>query len=101
LMKAYLAPYWNARLGTGAGSEGSTEISRASDEQKLLSKDLPFNDLVFDMLPFGVNVPLVTQGAQIWNNTIPGMLQQVLSGRSTPKEAAAAAASQVQQMMAT
>jgi ABC-type glycerol-3-phosphate transport system substrate-binding protein len=101
MMKAYLAPYWNARLGTGAGSEGSTETSRASDEQKLLSKDLPFNDLVFDMLPFGVNVPLVTQGAQIWNNTIPGMLQQVLSGRSTPKEAAAAAASQVQQMMAT
>ena len=101
LMKAYLAPYWNARLGTGAGSEGSTATSRASDEAKTLDKDLPFNNLVFDMLPYGVNVPLVTQGAQVWNNTIPGMIQQVLSGRATPKDAAAAAASQVRQLMAT
>ena len=101
MMRAYLAPYWNARLGTGAGSEGSTATSRASDEAKVLDKDLPFNDLVFDMLPYGVNVPLVTQGAQIWNNTIPGMIQQVLTGRATPKEAANMAAEQVRQMMAT
>ncbi len=58
---------------------------------------MPFNDVVFKMLPYGVNVPLVTQGAQIWNTIIPAMIQQVLSGKSTPKEAAAnAAASQVQ-----
>lgn len=101
MMRAYLAPYWNARLGTGAGSEGSTATSRASDEAKSLDKGLPFNDLVFAMLPFGVNVPLVTQGAQIWNNTIPGMIQQVLTGRATPKEAATTAAEQVRQMMAT
>lgn len=101
LMKAYLAPYWNVRLGTGAGSEASTEAARASPYQAKASKDLPFNDIVFQMLPYGVNVPLVTQGAQIWNIIIPRMIQQVLSGRSTPKEAATAAASQVTQMMST
>jgi multiple sugar transport system substrate-binding protein len=98
MMRAYLAPYWNSRLGTGAGSEASTEEARASKESIDLGKDLPFNDLVFKMLPYGVNVPLVTQGAQIWNTIIPKMIQQVLSGQSTPKEAAAAAAAQVTQM---
>ena len=100
LMKAYLAPYWNVRLGTGAGSEASTEAARASPEQATASKEMPFNDIVFQMLPYGVNVPLVTQGAQIWNTIIPAMIQQVLSGRSTPKEAATAAASQVTRMIA-
>ena len=101
LIKAYLSPYWNARLGVGAGSEASTAASRNSDYHKQMADDLPYNDLVFQMLPYGVNVPLVTQGAQIWNNTIPGMIQQVLTGRATPKDAAAAAANQIKQMMAT
>jgi multiple sugar transport system substrate-binding protein len=101
MMQAYLAPYWNSRLGVGAGSEASTEAARASAESINLGKDLPFNDLVFQMLPFGVNVPLVTQGAQIWNTIVPHMIQQVLSGQSTPKEAAAAAASQVSRMVST
>jgi len=100
LMKAYLAPYWNVRLGTGAGSEASTDAARASPEQATASKEMPFNDIVFQMLPYGVNVPLVTQGAQIWNTIVPAMIQQVLSGRSTPKEAATAAASQVTRMIA-
>jgi len=101
LMKAYLAPYWNSRLGVGAGSEASTATARASKDAKDFAADQPFNDLVFDMLPYGVNVPLVTQGAQIWTNTIPGMIQQVLGGKATPKEAAAAAATQIEQMMGT
>jgi multiple sugar transport system substrate-binding protein len=100
MMRAYLAPYWNVRLGTGAGSEASTEAARASPYQADVSKTLPFNDIVFQMLPYGVNVPLVPQGAQIWNTIIPRMIQQVLSGRSAPKEAAAAAATQVSRMMA-
>jgi multiple sugar transport system substrate-binding protein len=100
MMKAYLAPYWNVRLGTGAGSEASTEAARASPEQATTSKELPFNDIVFQMLPFGVNVPLVPQGAQIWNTVVPIMIQQVLTGKATPKEAAQSAAEQVKQMMA-
>ncbi len=99
LIRAYLAPHWNARLGTGAGSEASTTVARASREGAVLSHDLPFNDLVFKMLPYGVNVPLVTQGAQIWNSIIPGMIQQVLSDKASPDSAAAAAAGQVRQIM--
>ena len=101
VMKAFLSPYWNARLAVGTGSEASTKAARDSEEMQALSKAQPFSDIVYKMLPFGVNVPLVTQGAQIWNNIIPGMIQQVLSGRSTPKDAAAAAASQVKQLMST
>ena len=100
LMRAYLSPYWNIRLGTGAGSEASTQDARNSAFQAEVSKTLPFNDLVFQMLPYGVNVPLVPQGAQIWNTIIPMMIQQVLTGRATPKEAAANAAGQVKEMMA-
>lgn len=100
LMRAYLSPYWNVRLGTGAGSEASTQEARNSPFQAEVSKTLPFNDLVFQMLPYGVNVPLVPAGAQIWNTIIPMMIQQVLTGRATPKEAAASAASQVKEMMA-
>lgn len=100
LMRAYLSPYWNIRLGTGAGSEASTEEARNAPFEQEVSKGLPFNDLVFKMLPYGVNVPLVTQGAQIWNTIVPMMIQQVLTGKSTPKEAAANAASQVKEMMA-
>ena len=64
-MKAYLSPYWNVRLGYGRRI-GSIhrEPPASSPEQAVLSKELPFNDLVFQMLPYGVNVPLVTQGAQ-------------------------------------
>ncbi len=99
LMRAYLSPYWNARLGVGTGSEASTRDARDSTEMQALSKDQPFKDLVFKMLPYGVNVPLVTQGAQIWNLIIPGMIQQVLAGRATPREAASAAATQASQLM--
>ncbi|HTU53078.1 MAG TPA: sugar ABC transporter substrate-binding protein [Acetobacteraceae bacterium] len=100
LIRAYLSPYWNARLGTGAGSEASTAAARRSHEQGLLSKEIPFNDIVFKMLPYGVNVPLVAEGAQIWNAIVPQMIQEVLSGRSTPKDAASAAAGQVRELMA-
>ena len=99
LMKEYLAPYWNSRLGTGAGSEASTATARASKFAQDFNKDLPYNDLVFEMLPFGVNVPLVPQSGQIWNIVVPTMIQQVLSGRATAKEAAAAAAADVKKMM--
>ena len=101
LMKAYLSPYWNARLAVGAGSEASTKAARESDEMKKLANDLPFNDLVFKMLPYGVNVPLVTQGPQIWNLIIPGMIQQVLTRTATPQEAASAAADKVRHLMMT
>ena len=93
LMKAYLCPVLERRDWVpGAGSEASTEAARVLARAGRAEQGLPFNDLVFQMLPYGVNVPLVTQGAQIWNTIIPGMIQQVLSGKATPKEAANAAA---------
>jgi multiple sugar transport system substrate-binding protein len=100
-MRAYLSPEWNAQLGVGAGSEPSTSAARASQEMQSLKQYQPFNDLVFKMLPYGVNVPLVTEGAQIWNIVIPTMIQQVLTKTATAKDAASAAAGKVRQLMAT
>ena len=99
LMKAFLSPYWNARLAVGTGSEASTQAARDSEEMKSLSEVQPFSDIVFQMLPYAVNVPLVPQGAQIWNMIVPAMIQQVLAGQGTPKEAAGAAAGKVSQLM--
>jgi ABC-type glycerol-3-phosphate transport system substrate-binding protein len=100
LIRSYLEPYWNVRLGFGAGSEASTAAARASAYAKAAESDLPFNDVVFQMLPFGVNIPLVPQGAQIWNSIIPTMIQQVLTGAASPKEAAKNGAEQVRRIMA-
>ncbi len=100
VIRSYVEPYWNVRLGLGGGSEASTAEARASAYAKVLGKDLPFNDIVFKMIPFGVNVPLVPQGAQIWNSVIPTMIQQVLTNAASPKEAAKSAAEQVRRIMA-
>ena len=100
LMKAYLSPVLEHAIGYGRrlrSLHGSRPVLARAGR---VEQQLPFNDLVFQMLPYGVNVPLVTQGAQIWNTVIPGMIQQVLSGKATPKEAANAAAGQVREMMA-
>ncbi len=100
VIRSYLASYWNVRLAFGGGSEASTASARASAYSKFAAKELPFNDIVFQMLPYGVNVPLVPQGAQIWNTVIPTMIQQVLTGAATPKVAAKNAADQVRRIMA-
>jgi multiple sugar transport system substrate-binding protein len=99
LLRAYLAPYWNVRLGTGAGSEASTQSARNSEYVKAPENILPFNDLVFKMLPYGINTPLVPQSAQIWTVVLPHMIQEVLSGQATPKEAAATAEKTITQMI--
>ena len=68
---------------------------------KSLASYQPFSDSFSRCCRHGVNVPLVPQGAQIWNMIVPAMIQQVLTGTATAKEAASAAAGKVSQLMAT
>lgn len=96
---AYLHPEWNTRLA-GLGSNPGNRQGFNSSIEKTRDKMLPFNDLTLKMMPYGTNVPLVTQGAQIWNYTIPNMIQSVLLKKSSAQDAAKEAAAQIKQIMA-
>ncbi|MDQ2831131.1 MAG: hypothetical protein M3Y74_19045, partial [Chloroflexota bacterium] len=71
----------------------------ASAAQRQRNKLLLFNDITLEMMTYGVNVPLVAQGAQIWSQTIPSMIQRVLTKQQTPQQAASQAASEIQGIM--
>jgi maltose-binding protein MalE len=81
------------------GSNPANRAGLSSAAEKVRDAKLLFNDVTLKMMPYGVNVPLVTQGSQIWNLTIPTMIQNVLTKTMTPQQAAANAASQIQQIM--
>jgi multiple sugar transport system substrate-binding protein len=97
-IRSYMTPNADTLL-SGLGSNPANKAGFSSAAQKIRNAKLLFNDVTLKMMPYGVNVPLVTQGSQIWNETIPAMIQNVLSKAMTPQQAAANAASQIQQIM--
>ncbi|SRR5579871_651369 len=97
-LRAYESPNWNARLA-GLGSNPANRVAEHAPAQKERDKLLLFNDVTFEMIQYGVNVPLVAQGAHIWNETIPTMIQKVLLKQTSPQQAAAEAAADVRQVM--
>lgn len=99
-VQQYLGPTWDNKLA-GLGSNPGNRQGYNVPEFKVRSKMLPFNDVTEKMMQYGVNVPLVTQGAQIWNETIPTMIQQVLLKKATPQQAASQAADSIKQLMAS
>jgi multiple sugar transport system substrate-binding protein len=99
-IKAYLAPGWNTRL-SGLGSNPGNRQGFNSPEEKDRDKLLLFNDVTLKMMSYGVNPPLVAQGAQIWNAIIPTMIQNVLLKKLSPKDAAKDAAAGIKQIMAS
>ncbi len=97
-MKAYESPNWNTRLA-GLGSNPGNRQGYKSPAQQQRDKLLLFNNITLEMMTYGVNVPLVAQGAQIWSQTIPSMIQRVLTKQQTPQQAASQAASEIQGIM--
>jgi multiple sugar transport system substrate-binding protein len=97
-IKSYLAPNTDTLL-SGLGSNPANKAGFSAPAEKTRNALLLFNDVTLKMMPYGVNVPLVTQGAQIWNETIPTMIQNVLTKSMTPRQAAANAESQINQIM--
>jgi multiple sugar transport system substrate-binding protein len=97
-IRAYEAPDTDTLL-SGLGSNPANRAGFSSAAEKIRNAKLFFNDVTLKMMPYGVNVPLVPQGAQIWNQTIPTMIQNVLTKAMAPKQAAANAESQIQQIM--
>jgi multiple sugar transport system substrate-binding protein len=97
-LRAYEAPYENALL-SGVSSNPANRAGLTSGAEKIRDAKLFFNDVTLRMMPYGVNVPLVPQGSQIWNVTVPSMIQNVLAKTMTPAQAAANAESQINQIM--
>jgi multiple sugar transport system substrate-binding protein len=97
-VRAYEAPNQDTLL-SGLGSNPANRAGFSSAAEKIRSTKLLFNDVTLKMMPYGVNVPLIPQGSQIWNQTIPTMIQNVLTKAMSPKQAAASAESQIQQIM--
>jgi multiple sugar transport system substrate-binding protein len=89
----------NDTLLSGLGSNPANKAGFTSAAEKTRNARLFFNDVTLKMMPYGVNVPLVPQGSQIWNQTIPTMIQNVLTKAMSPKQAAADAESKIQQIM--
>lgn len=97
-ISSYLSPSTDTLL-SGLGSNPANKAGFSSAAQKTRDSLLLFNDVTLKMMPYGVNVPLVAQGSQIWNETIPSMIQNVLTKSMTPQQAAADAQSKIQQIM--
>ncbi len=97
-LRAYESPNWNARL-SGLGSNPANRQAEHAPAQKEREKLLLFNDITIEMMKYGVSVPLVSQGARIWNETIPTMIQKVLLKQMSAKQAATEAAAEIQQAM--
>ena len=97
-IKTYMIPN-NDTLLSGLGSNPANRAGFSSAAEKIRNGKLLFNDVTLKMMPYGVNVPLVAQGSQIWNQTIPAMIQNVLTKSMTAKQAAANAESQIDQIM--
>lgn len=99
LVRAYLSPSTDTLLAGLSSNPGNRAGLRTAAE-KLRDAKMFFNQVTLQMMPYGVNVPLVAQGTQIWNQTIPTMIQNVLTKAMTPAQAAANAESQIHQIMA-
>ena len=97
-LRSYESPNWNARLA-GLGSNPANRAANDAPAQIERNKLLLFNDVTIEMVKYGVNVPLVSAGAHIWNETIPTMIQKVLLKQASAQEAASAAAADVRQAM--
>lgn len=93
-VRSYLAPVWDDHLA-GLGSNPANRAALNSPTDKKRAANMPFNDVTIKMMPYGVNVPLIAAGAQIWNSVIPSMIQAVLTKQRTPQQAAAEAAASI------
>ena len=101
VIKQYVGnSYWNCRLGILGGSAPATISARASKWNDYFAHKMePYYQMSLNMLPYAVSVPLVSSSTQIWNILLPTMIQTVLTGKQSPKDAAASAASQIKSMI--
>ncbi len=99
MVRSYLSPSTDTLLA-GLASNPGNKAGLTTSAQKMRDAKMFFNQVTLKMMPYGVNVPLVAQGTQIWNQTIPTMIQNVLTKAMTPAQAAANAESQINQIMA-
>jgi len=87
LMKMFMDPEWLPQI-LGDNSNPATKEALASKAQAERERRNPFHKPYKEMLAYGVVQPQVPQLAPIWNEAIPTMLQETITGKKSAKQAA-------------
>ncbi len=98
LMKMFLDAEWLPQI-LGDNSNPGTKEALRSKAQAERERRNPFHKPYKEMLAYGVVQPQVPQLAPIWNQVIPTMLQEALTGKKTAKQAADDAAKEIGTIM--
>jgi maltose-binding protein MalE len=80
-------PEWLPQI-LGDNSNPGTKEALASKAQAERERRNPFHKPYKEMLAYGVVQPQVPQLAPIWNEVIPTMLQETITGKKSAKQAA-------------
>jgi multiple sugar transport system substrate-binding protein len=98
LMKAFMDPEWLPQI-LGDNSNPGTKEALQGKAQAERERRNPFHKPYKEMLAYGVVQPQVAQLAPIWNEVIPTMLQETLTGKKSAKQAADDSAKAVANIM--
>lgn len=91
-------PEWSTKLAWVISNPGNLRGFRTSWMKQRLDT-IKFLDVTTSMLPNGVPFPVVPQSAEIMNNIVPAMLQNVLTQKMAVPAAADAAAKQIKDLL--
>ncbi len=87
-------PEWSTKLAWVISNPGNLRGFRTSWMKQRL-ETIKFLDVTTSMLPNGIPFPVVPQSAEIMNNIVPAMLQNVLTQKMSVSAAADDAAQQI------
>jgi|GEM_PF-405206 len=92
-------PEWSVRLNW-SGSNPSHLDGFKTVWMKERLDTIKFLDVTSSMLPYGIPFPVIPEANEIMNNIVPTAMQNVLTGKMTPKQAADDAAEKIQKIIA-
>ena len=98
LIKMFLDPEWLPQIIGDNSNPGTTEALRSKAQAERERRN-PFHKPYKEMLAYGVVQPQVPQLATIWNEVIPTMLQEAITGKKTAKLSADDAAKSIADLM--
>jgi multiple sugar transport system substrate-binding protein len=93
------SPEWSTRLVWQGSNPGHRDGFKTTLHETRL-KQIKFLNISTEMLQYGVPFPVIPEATEIMNVIVPSMLQDVLTGKKSPKEAADSAADAVKKVIA-
>src|SRR5205823_1197299 len=100
VVKEETSPEWSTKLAW-SGSNPGNRTAYDLEPHKLRLQQVKFLNVTTEMLQYGIAWPAVPQASELMNVIVPAMLQDVLTEKRTPEQAAADAADKVKKAMAT